>query len=204
MKESVVNKYNEIKSGVTDKINGAKQAVSDGFNNMKSSAIEKASGMVSNVKSKFSEIKSGITGEINGARNAVKSAIDRMRSFFNFSWSLPRIKMPHIAISGKFSLNPPSAPKFSIRWNKLGGIFDKPTLFNYGGSLQGIGEDGAEAVVPLEKNTKWLDKIAERLYAKQGNTPIVLQVDGKTFAQISVDSINSLTKQTGYLPLKLA
>ena len=70
--------------------------------------------------------------------------------------------------------------------------------------MQGIGEDGAEAVVPLEKNTKWLDKIAERLYAKQGNTPIVLQVDGKTFAQISVDSINELTKQTGYLPLKLA
>lgn len=204
MKESVVNKYNEIKSGITDKINGAKQAVSDGFNNMKSSAIEKASGMVSNVKSKFSEIKSGITEKINGARDTVKSAIDRMRSFFNFSWSLPKIKMPHIAISGKFSLNPPSAPRFSIAWNKLGGIFDKPTLFNYGGSLQGIGEDGAEAVVPLEKNTKWLDKIAERLYAKQGNTPIVLQVDGKTFAQISVDSINSLTKQTGYLPLKLA
>lgn len=204
MKESVVNKYNDIKSGITDKVNGAKQAVSDGFNNMKSSAIEKASGMVSNVKSKFSEIKSGITEKINGARDAVKSAIDRMRSFFNFSWSLPKIKMPHIAISGKFSLNPPSAPKFSIAWNKLGGIFDKPTLFNYGGSLQGLGEDGAEAVVPLEKNTKWLDKIAERLYAKQGNTPIVLQVDGKTFAQISVDSINSLTKQTGYLPLKLA
>lgn len=204
MKESVVNKYNDIKSGITDKINGARNAVSDGFNNMKSSAIEKASGMVSNVKSKFSEIKSGITGEINGARNAVKSAIDRMRSFFNFSWSLPKIKMPHIAISGKFSLNPPSAPRFSIAWNKLGGIFDKPTLFNYGGSLQGIGEDGAEAVVPLEKNTKWLDKIAERLYSKQGNTPIVLQVDGKTFAQISVDSINALTKQTGYLPLKLA
>ena len=204
MKESVVNKYNEIKSGITDKVNGAKQAVSDGFNNMKSSAIEKASGMVSSVKSKFSEIKSGITDKINGARDAVKSAIDRIRSFFNFSWSLPKIKMPHIAISGKFSLNPPSAPRFSIAWNKLGGIFDKPTLFNYGGSLQGIGEDGAEAVVPLEKNTKWLDKIAERLYAKQGNTPIVLQVDGKTFAQISVDSINSLTKQTGYLPLKLA
>lgn len=205
MKESVVNKYNDIKSGITDKVNGAKQAVSDGFNNMKSSAIEKASGMVSSVKSKFSEIKSGITDKINGARDAVKSAIDKMKGFFNFSWSLPKIKMPHINISGKFSLNPPSAPKFSIAWNKLGGIFDKPTLFNYGGSLQGIGEDGAEAVVPLEKNTKWLDRLATMLSEKQGgNRPIVLQVDGKTFAQISVDSINSLTKQTGHLPLKLA
>ena len=49
-----------------------------------------------------------------------------------------------------------------------------------------------------------IDKIAEKLSEKQGNTPIILQVDGKTFAQISVDSINSLTKQTGKLPLKLA
>ena len=111
--------------------------------------------------------------------------------------------MPRISISGKFSLNPPSAPKFSISWNKLGGIFDKPTLFNYGGSLQGIGEDGAEAVVPLEKNTKWLDKLAERITAKQGNIPIVLQVDGKTFAQVSIDSINALTRQRGTLGLNI-
>lgn len=204
-KESVVNKYEDLKSGISEKINSAKSKVSEGFSNMKSSAVEKASGMVSSVKSKFDEIKSGISEKINSAKDTVKSAIDKMKGFFNFSWSLPKIKMPHISISGSFSLNPPSAPKFSISWNKLGGVFDSPTLFNYGGSLQGIGEDGAEAVVPLEKNTKWLDRLATMLNEKQGGGhPIVLQVDGKTFAQISVDSINELTKQTGSLPLKLA
>ena len=64
-------------------------------------------------------------------------------------------------------------------------------------NVQGI--NGAAAIFYPDQ----MDKIAERLYAKQSNTPIVLKVDGKTFAQISVDSINSLTKQTGYLPLKL-
>ena len=114
------------------------------------------------------------------------------------------MKMPKISISGKFSIDPPQVPKFSISWHKLGGVFNNPTLFNYGNSLHGLGEDGAEAIIPLEKHTRWLDKIAERLSEKQGNTPIILQVDGKTFAQISVDSINSLTKQTGKLPIKLA
>lgn len=175
--------FSNIKSGITEKVNGAKTAVTTAFNN----------------------IKTGITEKINGARDAVKSAIDKIKGFFNFSWSLPKLKLPRISISGKFSLNPISVPKFSIAWNKLGGVFDKPTLFDYGGSLQGIGEDGAEAVVPLERNTKWLDRLATMLNEKQGGgRPIILQVDGKTFAQISVDSINDLTRQTGNLPLKLA
>lgn len=31
-----------------------------------------------------------------------------------------------------------------------------------------IGEDGAEAVVPLEKNTAWIDKLADKIVAKTG------------------------------------
>lgn len=205
MKQAVVDKFNSIKSGIQEKISGAKQNVVDGFNNMKSAASEKISSMLSTINEKFNSIKNGIRDKINGARDAVKTAIDKIKGFFNFSWSLPKLKMPKISISGKFSLNPISVPKFSISWNKLGGVFDKPKLFDYGGSLQGIGEDGAEAVVPLEKNTKWLDRLATMLSEKQGgNRPIVLEVDGKAFAQISVDSINELTRLRGSLPLKFA
>ena len=112
--------------------------------------------------------------------------------------------MPHVSISGSFSLVPPRVPKFSIEWYARGGVFDKPNLFGYGnGNIGGLGEDGAEAIVPLEKNTQWLDKIAERLAAKQGNIPIVLNVDGKTFAQTSIRAINDLTAQTGNLGINL-
>ena len=90
-----------------------------------------------------------------------------------------------------------------VTWNARGGVFDSPTLFNYGGSLQGIGENGAEAVVPLENNTEWLDKIAARLNAKTGNTPVILQVDGKTFAKTAISTINDLTRQQGKLSLNL-
>ena len=202
-KEAVVNKFSEIKTGISQKIQSAKTAAVEGFSNMKSGVIEKVTGIVSGVKTKFGEIKSGITEKIEGARDAVKNAIEKIKGFFNFKWELPKIKLPHFSISGKFSLNPPQIPKFSVSWYKLGGVFDKATLFPYGGSIGGLGEDGAEAVVPLEKNTQWLDRIAEKLASKQSSTPIILQVDGKTFAKTSIDSINQLTKQTGTLGLIL-
>ena len=201
IKSAVSSKFEAIKTGISQKVKAAKDAVVNVFTTMKTSMSEKISSAKSTVLGVFNSIKSGITEKINGAKEAVKTAIDKIKGFFNFKWELPKIKLPHISIKGKFSLDPPSVPKFSISWNALGGVFDKPTLFSYGNSLQGLGEDGAEAVVPLEKNTQWLDKIAEKLASKQGNIPIVLQVDGKTFAKTSIDSINQLTKQTGSLGL---
>ena len=201
MKSAVSSKFEAIKTGISQKVKAAKDAVVNIFTTMKTSMSEKISSAKATVLGIFNSIKSGITEKINGAKEAVKTAIDKIKGFFNFKWELPKIKLPHISIKGKFSLDPPSVPKFSISWNALGGVFDKPTLFSYGNSLQGLGENGAEAVVPLEKNTQWLDKIAEKLASKQGNIPIVLQVDGKTFAKTSIDSINQLTKQTGSLGL---
>ena len=203
-KTAVVNKFNEIKTSISDKITAVKNTVSNIFEGIKSTISSKVQAAKTTVLSVFDGIKTGITNAINGAKQGVSDAIDKIKGFFNFSWSLPKIKMPHFSITGSFSLNPPSIPKFGVEWYAKGGVFDSPTLFGYGkGSIGGLGEAGAEAIVPLENNTKWLDKIAERLSAKQGKTPIVLTVDGKVFAQTSIDSINQLTKQTGSLALQL-
>ena len=157
---------------------------------------------VSNI---FNGIKTTISNVMEGAKTVVKNCIDKIKGFFKFEWSLPKLKMPHISITGKFSLSPLRVPKFGISWYQKGGVFDNTTLFGYGnGLIGGLGENGAEAVVPLEKNTQWLDRIANMLVEKQGgNQPIYLTVDGKVFAQLACDSINSLTKQRGSIPLKL-
>lgn len=165
-------------------------------------AVSKLESMKDSIIGIFDRIKSGITNKINAAKDGVRNAIEKIKSFFNFTWSLPKLKMPHLKITGEFSISPPKVPKFAVDWYARGGVFDKPTLFTSGGRLGGLGEAGAEAIVPLENNTQWLDKIADRLSDKLGGgRNIVLQVDGKTFGQISVDSINALTKQTGNLPL---
>jgi archaellum component FlaC len=200
-----IDKFNELKTNVTNKISEISSGVKNKFNEIKSNIANVASNIFSTVSDKFNSIKEKISSTINGAKDAVKSAIDKIKGFFNFTWSLPKIKLPHFKISGKFSLDPPSIPKFSVDWYARGGVFDKTTLFGYGNRMGGLGEAGAEAIVPLEKNTQWLDRIATMLNDKMGGgAPIVLQVDGKTFAETSVTTINQLTKQRGSLPLVLA
>ena len=70
-----------------------------------------------------------------------------------------------------------------------------------------LGQDIWEKKYRFNNETfdEWLDRIAERLAAGMGgsNAPVVLQVDGKTFAEISVDSINALTRQRGSLGINL-
>ena len=204
IKAAASQKFEEMKTAISQKIDNIKTAVSEKFELIKSTITEKVNGAKEKALGIFGEIKDGITKKIEGARDAVSKAIDKMKSFFNFKWELPKIKLPHFSISGKFSLNPPRVPKFSIKWYQKGGIFDKPTLFGYGnGMMGGLGENGAEAIVPLEKNTKWMNILADKLAERQGSVPIVLQVDGKTFAQTSINSINDLTRQTGKLALNL-
>ena len=206
-KEAIVNKFNEIKEGITNKVNTIKEKVTSVFTNIKDGMRNKINEAKSAVLNIFDGIKTGISNKITAAKEKVKSVIDAIRGFFNFEFKWPKVPLPHFGIKPSGwkvgDLLKGVIPKLSIKWNARGGIFDKPTLMGYGGTLQGLGEDGAEAIVPLEKNTQWLNKIADKLAARQGKIPIILQVDGKTFAQTTIDSINNLTRQTGKLDLKL-
>ena len=107
----------------------------------------------------FGKIKNAIETKINLARDAVKNAIDKIKGFFNFEWSLPKLKLPHISISGSFSLNPPKTPSFDIDWYAQGGVFSNPSII-------GVGERGTEAVMPLEHNTGWIDSLAAQINQK--------------------------------------
>ena len=113
---------------------------------------QKGSELLSNISNTFERIKSAISDKINSAKEAVHNAIERIKSFFKFEWSLPRLKMPHISISGGFSLFPPSVPHFSIDWYakamKNGMVLNNPTIFGMmDGKLLGGGESGSETIV---------------------------------------------------------
>lgn len=203
-RSAVVSTFEAIKSGISDKVNAAKSTVASVFDGIRSTMSDKVNAAKSTVTGVFDSIKTAISDKINAAKQAVSTAIEAIKGFFNFKWELPKIKLPHFSISGKFSLDPPSIPKFSVSWYKLGGVFDSPHLFGYGsGQIGGLGEAGAEAIVPLEKNTEWLDRIAERLRGGMAGGTLVMQVDGKTFGRVAIDTINANTRQTGKLALRL-
>ena len=136
--------------------------------------------------STWNAIKTAITTPINAAKTAVGNAISAIRSKFNFSWSLPHLKLPHPSISGSFSLNPPSVPHFSISWYKNGGIMTKPTAFGAAGdTLLAGGEAGAEAILPLKQFYDRLgDMLDKKLDAIMTGTTVYVYVtmDGEVVA----------------------
>ena len=210
-------KFNDIKGKFTTKMDELKSALGPKWDTLKSNAKTNAEGMVTKVSDGLRNLKTTMTKPFEDAKSAVEKVIEKIGNCFkNADWSFPKIKLPHLKITGKWSFNPPSVPSFGVEWYKRGGIIDGITPLGFAnGSLHMGGEAGSELVMPLE-NTSFTSKIAMALgqavdnaLAKQSNPynqhynavndnrDIVLQINDREFARASINSINKLQRESG-------
>ena len=208
------DRWNDIKNGVKEadtwfgeKFESAKEKTQNPFQTIGSWFSERWNDIQSALKEIPNWFKNLFNDAMENAKSIVKSGIDKLRSFFNFDWSLPRIKLPHFNISGSFSLNPPRIPSFSVDWYARGGVFNSPSII-------GVGEAGQEAVMPLERNTGWISTLAQKVAERMpvNNAPagyslpagdIVIQIAGHEFGRVAIQEINKEHERAGQTLLKI-
>ena len=208
------DRWNDIKDGVKEadtwfgeKFESAKEKTQNPFQKIGSWFGDRWKDMQDALKEIPNWFKNLFNDAMDNAKNIVKSGIDKLKSFFNFDWSLPKIKLPHFNISGSFSLMPPRIPSFSVDWYARGGVFNSPSII-------GVGEAGQEAVMPLERNTGWISILAQKLAERMpvNNVPtgyslpagdIVIQIAGHEFGRVAIQEINKEHERAGQTLLKI-
>ncbi len=186
-------------SGVWEGIKSTFSHVTDWFKDTFSKAWTAVKNVFCTGGKIFDGIKEGIAnvfktvvnGIIRGINKIIKVPFDAINGMLN--------KLRNLEIAGfkPFSgfirtLSVPQIPLLA-----KGGVVDSATVAM-------IGEAGKEAVVPLDRNTEWMDALADKIASRTSSpSKIVLMLDGRELGWANIRSINGITKQTGKLQLTL-
>ena len=189
--------------GLTDGAKSAWQGVKDTFSKVASFFGDIFSKAWSKVKDVFSAggrifdgIKDGIVNAFKTVVNAIIRGINKVvkMPFEGLNVILDKIAGLSIAGLKPFDWLTWRAPVPQLPMLATGGIVRKATAAV-------IGEDGAEAVVPLEKNTGWIKKLAAEL-ATQQQSVVVNQTNNYSQAHSRVELYK--TKQATAAAVRLA
>ena len=171
MKNNAANAWDSMKDNLKNKVSGIKDTIKklgeieNWFSNLWGQVKDSTS-------QKWEGIKQAVMKPLKSLLENIKTFFSKIKDLFNIKLEFPKIKLPKFKVDGKFSLNPPSVPKISIQWNKMGGIFKRPTIFATPNGYQGVGEAGAEAIIPIEKLKDYMSEVLDKRENKGGDTYI--------------------------------
>ena len=162
-----------------DKLTGGKLSeiagkFKSGMENAKNAVFEK----LGNIKTKFTSI-------FDNVMDIVRNAVTALKNAFKFDWSLPKLKLPHIKVSGgeaPYGIGGKgSLPSFKIDWyakamnNPL--LMNSPTIFGFDpetGRARGGGEAGSEVVSGTNTLMNMIGSVVEGKTAAQNDRIVAL------------------------------
>jgi hypothetical protein len=157
-------------------------SVTGEFSKMKVQMIAKMIAMNNDVQKKFNS-SGGIISKLQKAAQTIKG-------IFNFRWSLPDLKLPHITV-GRYIKVPvlgtiPDPKTLHVKWYEKGGLFKGGS-----GQMIGVAENGKdEAVLPLE-NRRSMERIAHAIVSSGGmNSPKFAETIAASVAQAIISTQN--------------
>lgn len=151
IKSTISTVVGTIQTSISTALSSISTNWSTMWNNMKTTVVNIFNGIWSSIKGVINSILGGIESMANGVVKGLNAMIGAMNKL---SFDVPDW-VPEIG-GKKFGFNIPTIGSISIPKLATGGVVDSATLAM-------IGENGQEAVVPLENNTGWMDKIAGRI-----------------------------------------
>ncbi|WP_346891192.1 hypothetical protein [Clostridium sp. UBA3887] len=145
----------------------------------------------------FLNIKNNITNNMNEAYRNVANSISKIKALFNNFNATLRVKVPHFYMYGDFNLGTKEVPKVGVNYFAKGGVVDRATLGIFG-------EDGKEAIMPLENNTAWITDLAQKVSDRMpqsdsnngfGDGDLILQVDGSVIGKVALKQLRKMQRQ---------
>lgn len=162
---------------------------------------------------KFTELKGKITEKLDSFKSMISETAEKIKNAFNFNWRIPSLKLPHLSVtwepvSGILAriLGSASLPHLSVKWFARGAVLDGAQIFGAAGNtLLGGGEAGREAVLPLDRNTGWMDELAQRLYVLITNTAgsseetirVPVSIDGDQLTEVVARRLRNRQRAMG-------
>lgn len=148
---SIKNTFGSVKTWFKDTFTAAWNAVKNVFSswgsffgNLWTQIKNKFSAIGTNISNAISSsVKAGLNGVISSIERIINSGVSLINGAINIINKIPGVSIGKIS-----SLSLPRLAR--------GGVVNEPTVAQ-------IGEDGAEAVVPLERNTGWIDRLSEKV-----------------------------------------
>ena len=198
-----------IWSAITAPFSIAIAKVSGAVGSIKSVVSGKLGAIVGAIKGKAGSILSNFTRPFTSALSKIKGVVSKIKGYFplRIGRIFTGLRIPHISVSGGKApygiAGKGSLPKFHVKWNAAGGIYDSASIMGYG-----VGEAGSEAIVPLDPFWAKIDSMIDTVTSTKnsatgGVVQLVINLDGETIGKSTVKYINGQTLQVGTSPITI-